>query len=183
MKTSQDQLNVNENNTWKSVSSISHKNYIHKIQDENLNCGIKTVNIFTSLAPGTHTPNKDDTAENDVQNVTNNSITNNTNNKSETERSKKSRKVSHYATTPYFVERQQQWQQQQQNHLFFNNHPENEMCYKKVFPANTSYSGITQSVKKAYIFGTGMLSNVKEKNSTINSEVLLHVFETLEVPP
>ena len=27
MKTLQDQLNVNESNTWKSVSNISHKNY------------------------------------------------------------------------------------------------------------------------------------------------------------
>ena len=27
MKTLQDQLNVNESNIWKSVSSISHKNY------------------------------------------------------------------------------------------------------------------------------------------------------------
>ena len=108
--------------------------------------GIKTFNRFTPLAPGIHTSNKDDTAENDVQNVTNNNITNNTNNILETERSKKLRKVSHYATTPYFVNRQQQ--QQQQNSLFFNNHPENDMRYKKALPGNTSFSGITQSGKK-----------------------------------
>ena len=84
----QDQLNVNERNTWKSVSSISHKNYKHKTQTENSNCGIKTFNRYTPLAPDIHTPNKDNTAENDVQNITNNSITNNTNNTSETERSK-----------------------------------------------------------------------------------------------
>ena len=108
MKTLQDQLKVNESNTWKSVSSISRKNCIHKTQAENLNCGIKTFSRFNPLTPDIHTPNKDNTAENDVQIVTNNSITNNTNNKLETERSKKSRKVSHYATTPYFVNRQQQ---------------------------------------------------------------------------
>ena len=85
--------------------------------------------------------------------VTNNSITNNTNNTSETERLKKLRKVSHYATTPYFVNRQQQ---QQQNRLFFNNYPENEMHYKNVLPGNKSYCGITRSGKKAYIFGTSM---------------------------
>ena len=34
MKTLQDQFNVNESNTWKSVSSISHKNYKHKTQAE-----------------------------------------------------------------------------------------------------------------------------------------------------
>ena len=117
------------------------------------------------MAPDTHTPNKDNTGENDVQNVPNNSITNNTNNTSETERSKKRWKVSHNATTPYFVSRQKQQQQQQkqQNRLFFNNHPENYMRYKKVLPGNTSYSGITQSGKKAYIFGTSMVSNVKAK--------------------
>ena len=85
--------------------------------------------------------------------VTNNSITNSTNNTSEPERLKKLRKVSHYATTPYFVKRQQQ---QQQNRLFFNNYPENEMRYKNVLPGNTSYCGITRSGKKAYIFGTSM---------------------------
>ena len=111
--------------------------------------------------------------------ITDNSFTNNTNNTSEMERSKKSRKVSHNATTPYSVNRQQQ----QQNRLFFNNYPENDMCYKEVLPGNTSYSGMTQSGKKVYIFGTSMVSNVKHKNSTINSEVFLHVFETLEVPP
>ena len=56
----------------------------HKL--ETLNCGIKTFNRFTPMAADIHTPNKDDRAENDVQNVTNNSITNNTNNTSETER-------------------------------------------------------------------------------------------------
>ena len=35
------------------------------------------------------------------------------------------------------------------------------MRYKKVLPGNTSYSGITQLGKKAYIFGTSMVSNVK----------------------
>ena len=74
------------------------------------------------------------------QGVTNKSITNNTNNAKETERSKKSRKVIHYASTPYFVERQQQ------HCLFFNNHldnDDNDMNYKTVLPGNTSYSGIT----------------------------------------
>ena len=113
MKSLQDQLKVNENNTWKSVSSISHKIYIHKTQAENLNCGIKRFTRFISLAPDIHAPNKDDTAENVVQNVTNNSITNNTNT-SETERSEKSRKVSHYGTTLYFINKQQRQQQQQQ---------------------------------------------------------------------
>ena len=42
------------------------------------------------------------------------------------------------------------------------------MRYKKVLPGNTSNSGITQSGKKAYIFGTSM-------------EVLLHVFKTSTV--
>ena len=88
------------------------------------------------------------------------SITNNTNNTSEPERLKRLRKVSHYATTPYFVNRQQQ---QQQNRLFFNNSPENEMRYKNGLPGNTSYCGITRSGKKAYIFGTSMVSNVKVK--------------------
>ena len=54
------------------------------------------------------------------------------------------------------------------------------MRYKKVLPGNTSYSDITQSGRKAYIFGTTMVSNVKaKKSSTINSEVLQRVFETL----
>ena len=114
MKSLQDQLKVNENNTWKLVRSISHKIYIHKTQAENLNCGIKRFNRFISLTPDIHTPNKDDTAENVVQNVTNNSITNNTNNTLETERSEKSRKVSHYGTTLYFINKQQRQQQQQQ---------------------------------------------------------------------
>ena len=65
--------------------------------------------------------------------VTNNSITNSTNNTSEPERLKKLRKVSHYATTPYFVNRQQQ---QQQNRLFFNNYPENE-CVTRTFYLET----------------------------------------------
>ena len=105
MKNLQEQLNVNESNAWKSVSSISHKNYIHKTQAENSNCGIKFFNRLTPLARDIHTPSKDNTAENDVQNFTKNSITNNTNNTSETERSNKSRKLSHYATTSYFVNR------------------------------------------------------------------------------
>ena len=125
-----------------------------------INCGIKTANRFTPLAPDVHTLDKDDTAEIEVQNVTNNSIINNTNNILETKRSKKSRKVRHYATTPYFVNRQKQ-QQQQQNSLFFKNDPENDMRYKKVLPGNTPYSGITQLGKNAYIFGTSMISNIK----------------------
>ena len=96
-----------KSSTWKSVSSISHKNYKHKAQAENSNYGIKTFSRFTPLAPDTHTRNRDNTAENDVQNVTNNSITNNTNDTSETERSKKLIKVSYNATTPFFVNRQQ----------------------------------------------------------------------------
>ena len=55
VKTWQDQLNVNGSDTWKSVSSISHKNYIHKTKAENLNCGIKIFNKFTLLAPDIHT--------------------------------------------------------------------------------------------------------------------------------
>ena len=38
------------------------------------------------------------------------------------------------------------------------------MHYKKVLPGSTSYSGITESGKKAYIFGVSMVSNVKAKN-------------------
>ena len=41
----------------------------------------------------------------------------------QTERSKKSRKVNHNATTSFFVNTQQQ----QQNCLFFNNHPKNDL--------------------------------------------------------
>ena len=63
MKTLQDWLNVNESNTWKSVSSISVKNYVRKTQAANSNCGIKTLNRFTLFAQDVHTPNKDDTAE------------------------------------------------------------------------------------------------------------------------
>ena len=37
------------------------------------------------------------------------------------------------------------------------------MHYKKVFPGNGSYSDITQSGRKTYIFGTNMVSNVKAK--------------------
>ena len=68
MKNLKDQLNVNGNNTGKSVSCISHKNYIHKAT-ENSNCGIETFNRFTPLAPDVymHTPNADDTGENDVR--------------------------------------------------------------------------------------------------------------------
>ena len=43
------------------------------------------------------------------------------------------------------------------------------MRYKKVLPGNTSYSGITQSGKTAYIFGTSMVSNVKAKK--LNNKV------------
>ena len=57
MKTLKHELNVNESSTWKSVGSISHKNYIHKTQAENLNCGMKTFNRFTPLAPDIHTSN------------------------------------------------------------------------------------------------------------------------------
>ena len=78
MKTLQDLLKVNGSNTWKSVSSISYENYVHKLQAENSNYGIKTFNRFTWFALDIHTPNKDDTIENDVQSVTNNSISNNT---------------------------------------------------------------------------------------------------------
>ena len=63
MNTLQDRLNVNESNTWKSVSSINLKSYIHKTQAANSNCGIKTLNRFTLFAQDVHTPNKDDTAE------------------------------------------------------------------------------------------------------------------------
>ena len=56
--------------------------------------------------------------------------------------------------------------------MFFNNHPESDMRYKKVLlgntfssgtTGNTSSSGTTQSGKKAYTFGTSMVSNVKVK--------------------
>ena len=63
MKTLQDRLNVNESNTWKSVSSINVKSYIHRTQAANSNCDIKTFNRFTLFAPDIHTINKDDTAE------------------------------------------------------------------------------------------------------------------------
>ena len=58
MKNLQEQLNVNESNAWKSVSGISHKNYIHKTQAENSNCGIKFFNRLTPLARDIHTPSK-----------------------------------------------------------------------------------------------------------------------------
>ena len=116
--------------------------------------GIKTFNRFTPLAPGMHTSNKDDTAENDVQNVTNNNITNNTNNILETERSKKLRKVSHYATTPYFVNRQQQ--QQQQNSLFFNNHPEmicvTRKLYLEIHPLVALHNQVKRSIFLALVW-------------------------------
>ena len=191
LKTLKDQLSVNESNieihgnTWKPVGSISHKNHIHKTQAENSYWDIKTFNRFTPLAPDIHKPNKDDTTESNVDNITNSSITNNRNNASETKRWKKSRKVSDYVTTPYFVSRQQQ-QQHQQNRLFFNNYPKNDMRYKKVLPVNTFYCDITQSGRKAHIFGTSMVSKKmlkQKKASTINSKELLHLFKTLEVPP
>ena len=50
--------------------------------------------------------------------------------------------------------------------MLFNNHPENDIRYKKVLPGNTSYSDITQSGRKTYIFGTTMVSNVKAKKSS-----------------
>ena len=84
MKTLRGQINVNESNTWKFVNSISHKSYIHKRQAENSNFCIITFNRLDPFSPDIHTTNKDDTSENDFQNVINNSITNNTNNASET---------------------------------------------------------------------------------------------------
>ena len=39
------------------------------------------------------------------------------------------------------------------------------MPYKKVLPGNTSYGGVTQSGKKAYLLGTSMVSNVKAKKA------------------
>ena len=140
----------------------------------------KHINNPWPLAPDIHTPNKYNTAENDVQNVTDNSITNNTNNTSEMERSKKSRKVSHNATTPYFANRPQQ---QKQNRLFFNNHPGNDMRYKKVLPGNTSIVALHNQVKRPIFLVLAWSVMLEQKNSTINSEVLLHVFETLKVPP
>ena len=74
------------------------------------------------------------------------------------ERSKKSKNVSYYAITPYFVNRQQQ-----QNRLFFKNHLENNIRYKKVLRGNIFYSCITQSGERAYIFRTGIVSDVKAK--------------------
>ena len=65
------------------------------------------------------------------------------------------------------INRQQQ-QQQQQNHLFFNNDLENDMRYQNVLTENNSYSGITQSGEKFYIFGTSMISNFKAKKSLDN---------------
>ena len=58
MKNLQEQLNVNESNAWKSVSGISHKNYIHKTQAENSNRGIKFFNRLIPLARDIHTPSK-----------------------------------------------------------------------------------------------------------------------------
>ena len=78
-------------------------------------------------------------------------ITVNTNNTSETERSKKSRKVSHYATTPYFVKRQHHHQQQQQNRFFFNNRPKNDICYKKFYLEIHPVVSLHNQVK-GYIF-------------------------------
>ena len=39
------------------------------------------------------------------------------------------------------------------------------MRYKKGFTGNISYSGITQSGKKAYIFDTSMVGNFKAKKT------------------
>ena len=87
MKNLKDQLYVNGNNTWKSVSCISHKNYIHKAT-ENSNCGIKTFNRFTPLAPDIYI------CIHLMQMIQE---------KMMLEESKKPRKVSHCATTPYFA--------------------------------------------------------------------------------
>ena len=61
------------------------------------------------------------------------------------------------------------------------------MRYKKFLPGNKTYCGITQSGRETYIFGTSMVSKKilkqKKTNSTINSNELLHLFKTLEVPP
>ena len=65
-------------------------------------------------------------------------------------------------------QQQQQQQQQQQNHLFFNNDLENDMRYQNVLTENNSYSGITQSGEKFYIFGTSMISNFKAKKTLDN---------------
>ena len=56
----------------------------------------------------------------------------------ETERSKKSREVSCYATQTTTTTATRK------NCLFFNNYPENDMRYKKVLPGNTFYSSIAQ---------------------------------------
>ena len=60
------------------------------------------------------------------------------------------------------------------------------MRYKNVLPGNTFYCDITQSGRKAHIFGTSMVNKKMlkhKKASTINSKELLHLFKTLEVPP
>ena len=44
-------------------------------------------------------------------------------------------------------------------------------------PGNNFYSGITQSGKKGYTFGTTILRDAKAKPSTINSKGRPHVFE------
>lgn len=45
MKTLQDQLDVTESNTWKTVDSISNKSYKLKTQDENSNFGFFKIGI------------------------------------------------------------------------------------------------------------------------------------------
>lgn len=82
-----------------------------------------------------------------------------------TKKSKQSDEVTNN-TILDIINRQQQ--QQQQNHLFFNNYLENDMRYQNVLTENNSYSGITQSREKFFIFGTSMISNFKAKKPLNN---------------
>ena len=82
-----------------------------------------------------------------------------------TKKSKQSDEVTNN-TILDIINRQQQ--QQQQNHLFFNNYLENDMRYHNVLTENNSYSGITQSREKIFIFGTSMISNFKAKKPLNN---------------
>ena len=85
-----------------------------------------------------------------------------------TKKSKQSDEVTNNTILDIINRQQQQQQQQQQNHLFFNNDLENDMRYQNVLTENNSYSGITQSGEKFYIFGTSMISNFKAKKTLDN---------------
>ena len=85
-----------------------------------------------------------------------------------TKKSRQSDEVTNNTILDIINRQQQQQQQQQQNHLFFNNDLENDMRYQNVLTENNSYSGITQSREKFFIFGTSMISNFKAKKPLNN---------------